>query len=89
MKTEFRKSFAKDLKRHGRDKNLLTRIQKTILEVEEADSIITIKNLKKLKAEGFYYRVRVGNYRLGLIIENEIVIFVRVLHRSEIYRYFP
>ena len=89
MKTEFRKSFAKDLKRHGRDKNLLTRIQKTILEVEEADSITTIKNLKKLKAEGFYYRIRVGDYRLGLIIENEIVIFVRFLHRSEIYRYFP
>lgn len=89
MKTEFRKSFAKDLKRHGRDKNLLTRIQKTILEVEKADIIFTIKNLKKLKAEGSYYRIRVGNYRLGLIIEDEIVTFVRFLHRSEIYRYFP
>jgi mRNA-degrading endonuclease RelE of RelBE toxin-antitoxin system len=31
----------------------------------------------------------VGNYRLGLIIEAETVIFVRVLHRKEIYRYFP
>jgi len=89
METAFRKSFAKDLKRHGMDKDLLPRILEIILEVEEADSIITIKNLKKLKAEGSYYRIRPGNYRLGLIIEDEIVAFARVLHRSEIYRYFP
>lgn len=89
MKTTFRKSFAKDLKTHGRDKNLLARIQETILKVEAAESITYIKNLKKLKAEGSYYRIRVGNYRLGLIIEDETATFVRVLHRSEIYRYFP
>lgn len=89
MKTAFRKSFAKDLKTHSRNRTLLTRIQKTILEIEVADSITTIKNLKKLKAEGSYYRLRVGNYRIGLVIENEIVTFVRALHRGEIYRYFP
>lgn len=69
MKTTFKKSFAKDLKTHGRDKTLLARIQETILEVEAAESIDYIKSLKKLKAEGSYYRIRVGNYRLGLIIE--------------------
>ena len=89
MKTAFKKSFAKDLQRHGKNKNLLARIQKIILEVEAADCLITINNLKKLKAEGSYFRIRSGNYRLGLIIEGETVTFVRALHRSEIYRYFP
>jgi mRNA interferase RelE/StbE len=89
VKTSFKKSFAKDLKTHNRDKSLLARVQETILEVEASDSINSIKNLKKLKAEGSYYRIRVGNYRIGLIIEKEIVTFVRVLHRSQIYRYFP
>jgi mRNA interferase RelE/StbE len=89
MKTEFRKSFIKDIKRLGKDKKLLGRIRDIILEVEAAGSITTIANLKKLKAEGTYYRIRSGNYRLGLIIEHETVVFVRVLHRSEIYRYFP
>jgi len=89
VKTTFTKSFAKDLKTHNRDKTFLARVQETILEVEAANKIISIKNLKKLKAEGSYYRIRVGNYRIGLIIEKEIVTFVRVLHRSEIYRYFP
>ncbi|HOP46540.1 MAG TPA: type II toxin-antitoxin system RelE/ParE family toxin [Desulfobacteraceae bacterium] len=89
MKTAFKKSFAKDLKTHSRNKNLLTMIQKPILQAETADSVADIKNLKKLKAEGHYYRIRIGNYRIGLIIENKIVTFVRVLHRGEIYRYFP
>jgi len=89
MKTAFRKSFAKDLKRHAKNKDLLARIQDTILQVEAANSITAIKNLKKLKSEGSYFRIRSGDYRLGLIIESETVTFVRVLHRSEIYRYFP
>jgi mRNA interferase RelE/StbE len=89
MKTAFRKSFTKDLKKHENDKSLLARIREAILEVEEAGSINSIANLKRLKTEGAYYRIRIGNYRIGLIIESETATFVRVLHRSEIYRYFP
>lgn len=51
MITKFRKSFSKDLKRHQRDKELLERIQETILEIEAANSVTTIKNLKKLKSK--------------------------------------
>jgi len=80
METEFRKSFVKDIKRHSNDEKLLARIQKIILEVEAADSILTINNLKKLKMEGSYYRIRSGSYRVGLIIENNTIILVRVLH---------
>lgn len=38
-----------------RNKTFPARIQQTILEIEAADSITTVKNLKKLKAEGSYY----------------------------------
>ena len=89
MRAIFRKSFTSDLKRYERDKNLLTRIHETIIEVEAAASIYSIKNIKKLKAEGSYYRIRVGNYRIGVTIQDETVTFIRLLHRSEIYRYFP
>ena len=89
MKTEFRKSFLKDIKRLGTDEKLLGRIGDIILEVEAAGEIHAIANLKKLKAEGSYYRIRSGNYRLGLIIDGDSVTFVRALRRSEIYRYFP
>jgi mRNA interferase RelE/StbE len=45
--------------------------------------------LKKLKTGMAYYRLRIGDYRLGMVIEGDGVKFVRLLHRSEIYRYFP
>ncbi len=89
MKTTFLKSFAKDLKKLERNTKLLARVQEIILQVEAAESILTINNLKKLKSEGSYYRIRLGNYRIGLIIEDETVSLVRILHRREIYRYFP
>ena len=89
MKTIFRKSFVRDLKRYEKDKNLFDRIRETIIEVEAADSINSLRNIKKLKAEGPYYRLRVGNYRIGITIQDVTATFVRVLHRSEIYRYFP
>ncbi len=34
-------------------------------------------------------RIRIGDYRLGIIFDGETLIFERVLHRKEIYRYFP
>ncbi len=89
MKTTFRKSFIKDLNRHAKDKDLLAKVKEIILQVEAADSVAAIANLKKLKAEGCYYRIRIGHFRVGLIIEDDTVTFVRVLHRKEIYRYFP
>lgn len=89
MRTAFKKSFAKDLRKYEKNKDLLARIQEIILQVEAAKSLSSIRNLKRLKAEGPYFRIRSGSYRLGLIIEAQTVTFVRLLHRSEIYRYFP
>jgi len=86
---EFKKSFARDLKKKARGIKLRSRIQEIIHEVNNAESLYEIKNIKKLKAEGDYYRIRFGNYRIGLKIKDETVIFVRFLHRNEIYRYFP
>jgi mRNA interferase RelE/StbE len=86
---EFKKSFAKDLKKKAKEANLLSRVQEIVQQVDDADRIDDIKNLKKLKAEGNYYRIRFGDYRIGLTIEGDTVCFVRCLHRSEIYRYFP
>ncbi|VEN72913.1 Toxin RelE3 [Candidatus Desulfarcum epimagneticum] len=89
MILDFKKSFAKDLKKRKTDKQLMKRARQVIQAVEAARDIRAIRNLKKLKAQGNHYRIRVGAYRLGLIIEDDTVCFVRCLHRSEIYRYFP
>lgn len=88
MKVEFRTSFAKDLKKIN-DKALLKRVAEVIEEAERAKTLTEISNLKKLKARGDYYRIRIGDYRIGLNFIGNTLIFVRLLNRRDIYRYFP
>lgn len=88
MKVEFRESFVKDLK-IIKDKSLLKRAKDIIEAVENADSLAELSNLKKLKGGGNYFRLRVGNYRVGISLENDKMIFVRFLNRKDIYKYFP
>jgi mRNA interferase RelE/StbE len=88
LKIEFRTSFTKDLRKIKE-----TPVKKQILEIisaaENARDLQGIENLKKLKGGEDYYRIRIGDYRLGLILEGNTLIFVRFLHRKDIYRYFP
>jgi mRNA interferase RelE/StbE len=88
LKVAFRQSFLKDL-RTIKDQGLLRRIREIIGNVEHADKPSDISNLKKLKGHSQYYRIRIGENRVGLKIEADTVTFVRVLNRKEIYRYFP
>jgi len=75
---EFKKSFARDLKKKTQGIKLRSRIKEIIHEVDNAESPYEIKNIKKLKAVGDYYRIRLGDYRIGLKIEDDTVFFVRL-----------
>lgn len=88
MKTAFRESFDSDLAAIT-DQSLRRRIRKIIEQVEAAQTFQQIPNLKRLEAAGKYYRIRLGDYRVGLVFAEGAVTFVRCLHRREIYRYFP
>jgi mRNA interferase RelE/StbE len=88
MKTAFKKSFLKEIKLI-RNKRLKEAIADCICEVEKAQMIAEIKNLKKLIGYSVYYRIRVGDYRIGIKVENEVVYFVVLEHRKDIYKRFP
>ena len=75
MKVEFRSSFAKDIK-SVRDKALLKRVRELIEEAERSKSPSEISNLKKLKGHGDYYRIRIGDYRVGITLAGGILVFV-------------
>jgi mRNA interferase RelE/StbE len=89
MRIDFRKSFARDLQRRKKDSNFLNRVKEVIKDIELVEAASNITNLKKLKSESGYYRIRLGDYRIGIRIEDDLVIFIRALHRKDIYRYFP
>ena len=88
MNVEFRDSFTKDLK-GVKEKGLLGRVREVIEAVEKADSLAELPNLKKLKGGGNYFRVRVGDYRIGVALDGDTVVFVRFLNRKDIYKHFP
>ncbi|AEN73361.1 plasmid stabilization system [Rhodothermus marinus SG0.5JP17-172] len=89
MKVAFRKSFERDLRALRTDPRLLARIREIIEAVEAAPTLQSVPGLQKLSGTPNYYRIRVGDYRIGLALEDDMVVFVRCLHRKDIYRYFP
>jgi len=85
---EFRSSFERDL-RNVKDAGILNRVKNVIESAEKAKSTYEIGHIKSLRGKSDYYRIKVGDYRIGLILDGEILVFVRILHRKDIYRYFP
>ncbi len=82
------KSFEKDFKKAG-NQRLNPKLLATIENIQKATKLTDIKNIKKLKGSTDLYRIRLGDYRIGVIINKKEVQLIRFLHRKEIYRYFP
>ena len=88
MNVKFESRFEKDLK-SVKDRNLLARLKQLILSCKEAEALAEINNLKKMQGYDSFYRIRLGEYRVGIeVLENEMI-FVRFLHRKDIYKFFP
>ena len=88
MEVEFTSSFTRDLRRL-RNADLRGRVERIIEEMERAPEIAAVAGAAKLKGLGQHYRIRVGDYRIGLSMEGDTAIVTRFLHRRDIYRYFP
>jgi len=88
MQVEISRKFQKQLLKIS-DKKLRLNVFQIIEHVENANRITEIKNIKKLSGFRNYYRIRQGNYRIGIKIENNTIIFAAFDHRGDIYKYFP
>jgi mRNA interferase RelE/StbE len=88
MITKFNGRFFKDLDKLNQP-SVKSDILDIIEEVEKAASLLEIKNIKKLKGHPIAYRIRTGDYRIGLFIKDGIVEFNRVANRKDIYKIFP
>jgi len=88
MEIIFLDKFEKDIDKI-KSKSVKSSIIKIIEHVEKANSISEIKNLKKLKGFSSAYRIRMGDFRIGVFIEDNKVEFARIIHRKDIYKMFP
>ena len=89
MKVRIEKSFDRDVN-NIRDKRLLRKLRDTISLIEDSKSIHEIPHGKKIQGYASFYRIKIGDYRLGLeVVSSDEVVLMRLLHRREIYRHFP
>jgi len=85
----FDRSFSKSIDKL-RDQKIKERIIKIITSVEQADSIDKIPNIKKMTGWLNYYRIKSGDYRIGIELEsNNTIRFIIIAHRKDIYKKFP
>lgn len=89
MNVEFDSSFLKSLSKI-KDQTILQRIKKVIVELEDSSDFKKIRNLRKLAGYKNYFRIRIGDFRLGFeSINNDTIRLIIISHRKDIYRNFP
>ena len=88
MKIEFLSRFKKDVRNINENK-VRSDIESVISNCKSAADISEINNLSKISGYKNAYRIRKGDYRVGVYITGDTVEFVRVLHRKDIYKKFP
>lgn len=88
MKAKYRKRFLADLARiPSADRKAIEKF--VFEEVPNLNSVGESGKVERLKGYKSCFKVRFGSYRVGLKLEDDTVSFERVLHRRDIYRFFP
>jgi mRNA interferase RelE/StbE len=89
MNIEYLPIFLKELK-NLRSTPYYQAVANVVFEqIPKITDLTDIKSLKKLQGYENAYRIKVGDYRIGIIHQDETITFWRVLDRKEIYRHFP
>lgn len=88
MKVAYLKKFSKDLDKIKQPKDHAA-ILEIIELVKEVDQITEVPGLKKLTGYEDAFRIRSGDYRIGVFVSEDLVEFARVAHRKDIYKIFP
>ena len=88
MIVEYRKTFLKELS------VIPAQIRKNIEtfvfdELPKLNTLSQSGKIEKMKGYSSYFKVRFGNYRVGIKLENSKIILECVLHRKDIYKFFP
>jgi mRNA-degrading endonuclease RelE of RelBE toxin-antitoxin system len=86
---QYRRLFLKDLKKLKGQPVYEKVYNLAFFTLPSIETIQSLNQVKPMKGYPNRYRIRVGNYRIGIEINGDVVVMMRVLHRHEFYRYFP
>lgn len=88
MKVAFKRSFLKSVKKL-KDQKLKDAIADSIEQIEASENLSDIKNLKKLQEFSDFYPIRIGDYRIGIEVLDDVIYLAAFAHRKDIYGNFP
>lgn len=88
-KIEYNKKFLKELS--SLPKEIQSRVELIVFNELETQNPFELGYISKMKGFKDKYKIRVGDYRIGLTIDkdNHVIICQRVAHRRDIYQIFP
>ncbi len=88
MKVLYSKKFLKQLSKLPY--NVKEKIEFFVFDdLPTLDNIELSGKIEKMRGYSGYYKVRFGDYRVGLYKQAENIIVKLVMHRKDIYNYFP
>lgn len=90
MKTVFLTSFLRDVKKLRDAKVRASRCGRDRRGRRSSyPKLEQVSSLKRLSGQRDYFRIRIGDWRIGLLIHSDTITFVRCLNRREMDRFFP
>ena len=88
MKIIFLSTFLKDIKKI-KDPKTARKIEKLISNLKQVASLEDVSNVKKMKGYSVAYRIKSGNYIMGIYKVLEHIELARFLKREDIYKVLP
>ena len=81
MEVSYSKKFLKQLA--GVPSEIRVKIESFVFnDLVDVSSISSLGKVEKMQGYDGFYKVRFGNYRLGLVIENERITVKTVMHKT-------
>ncbi len=89
MEVTYTKTFLKDLAKvfPAKTRNKIEHF--VFEELPTIDSIANVGAIEQMTGFKNYYKMRFGDFRVGIKKSNNSIELLRVLNRKEIYKYFP
>lgn len=89
MLVQYRQAFLKDLKQLKSSTSYQRIYELAFITLEAINTLEEVPDIKAMRGYASRYRIRIGDYRIGIEVNGDVIEVMRVLHRREFYRYFP
>lgn len=88
-KVEYKNRFLKELSKLP--EGVRTEAEKVVFEALICENPFSLRWLVQMKGFPGKYKIRIGDYRIGVTInkEKKEIVCNRIAHRKDIYRLFP